>query len=142
MKKLIVLTAVPLISIALLQYGCGKVEEPDNIALALEGTKETVKMFGDSMPEDGQDIVQIENESFIIERKRGEQPELDVMIGQMIMVGFNGAKVDNDSPIIKQVRQFHIGGVIFFDYNLETSEQIAELTDKLQKASEIPLFLL
>ena len=54
-------------------------------------------------------------------------------IGQLFMVGFTG------TAIIKELAAFlkatSPGGVIFFKRNLETVEQIVELTNGLQKLS-------
>lgn len=75
---------------------------------------------------------------------------LDIKIGQMIMVGFRGLTIDNQSPIIKDIRQRHIGGVILFDYdvptkspvrNIQSPTQLKTLISELQQASSIPLFI-
>ncbi len=75
---------------------------------------------------------------------------LDVKIGQMVMVGFRGLTVDNQSPIMRDIRQRHIGGVILFDYdvptkspvrNIQSPTQLKALTSALQKASSGPLFI-
>ncbi len=90
----------------------------------------------------------------ILSSVRSEQQavdeELDVMIGQMIMVGFRGLEVDESSRIIEQIKRYHLGGIILFDYdvqlgipvrNIDNPQQLAELTAGLQKASTIPLFI-
>lgn len=41
-------------------------------------------------------------------------------IGQMLIIGFEGDRVNNDSPIIKSIEEDNIGGVILFDYNFQT----------------------
>jgi beta-N-acetylhexosaminidase len=75
---------------------------------------------------------------------------LDVKIGQMIMVGFRGLDVDDSSPIIRDIVERHICGVILYDYdvptntpvrNIESPAQLKRLTAKLQGASEIPLLI-
>ncbi|MBN2515972.1 MAG: glycoside hydrolase family 3 protein [Deltaproteobacteria bacterium] len=75
---------------------------------------------------------------------------LDVKIGQMILIGFRGLSVDEQSPIIQDIRRWHIGGVILFDYdvplkrpvrNIASPKQLQTLTASLQKASSIPLFI-
>lgn len=76
--------------------------------------------------------------------------ELEVMIGQMIMVGFRGFELDSESKIISQIRDYHLGGVILFDYdvqlgiperNIKNPEQVFALVSELRKASKIPLFV-
>jgi beta-N-acetylhexosaminidase len=75
---------------------------------------------------------------------------LDVKIGQMIMVGFRGLDVNEKSPVMRDIVERHIGGVILYDYdvptnnparNIESAGQLKALTAKLQAASEIPLFI-
>jgi beta-N-acetylhexosaminidase len=75
---------------------------------------------------------------------------LDVKIGQMIMVGFRGLDVNDDSPVIRDIVERHIGGVILYDYdvptntpirNIKSPTQLRQLTAKLQAASDIPLFI-
>ncbi len=75
---------------------------------------------------------------------------LDVKIGQMIMVGFRGLDVNDNSPIVRDIIDRHIGGVILFDYDVPTSTpirnikspaQLKRLTAKLQAASPIPLLI-
>lgn len=70
---------------------------------------------------------------------------LDVMIGQMIMIGINdwndpGEKYD----LLASIEQGRVGGVILYEKNLvaeNTAEQLAELVWSLQKGAEIPLFM-
>jgi len=75
---------------------------------------------------------------------------LDVKIGQMIMVGFRGLDVNDNSPIIRDIFDRHIGGVIIFNYdvptstpirNIESPAQLKQLIAKLQAASPIPLLI-
>ncbi|WP_419785145.1 glycoside hydrolase family 3 protein [Pseudodesulfovibrio sp.] len=77
--------------------------------------------------------------------------DLDVMIGQMIMAGFRGYTVDENSPIMRDIRERHLGGVVLFDRdmtlpegegrNIKDPAQVAKLTAMLQKASYIPLLI-
>jgi len=75
---------------------------------------------------------------------------LDVKIGQMLLVGFRGLTVDERHPIVTAIRQHQLGGVIFFDYdrpsqtpvrNIESPEQVRQLTASLQAHADIPLFV-
>jgi beta-N-acetylhexosaminidase len=79
-----------------------------------------------------------------------ETNDLDVKIGQMIMVGFRGLTIGPDSPITMDISQRHIGGVILFDYdvpaqspvrNIQSSGQLKTLIVDLQRASPIPLLI-
>lgn len=76
--------------------------------------------------------------------------DLDIMIGQMIMAGFRGYTVDPYSPIMKDIRDRHLGGVILFDYdveqgkrerNIQSPDQVLKLTTDLAAAAEIPLLI-
>lgn len=77
--------------------------------------------------------------------------DLDTMIGQMLMAGFRGYDVDEDSTIIEDIRQRQLGGVILFDRdmtrlfwdsrNIKNPEQVRRLTDSLKGAATIPLLV-
>ncbi|WP_296896311.1 glycoside hydrolase family 3 protein [uncultured Megamonas sp.] len=62
-------------------------------------------------------------------------------IGQMVMIGIQGTKIDDDS--LYMLHQFHMGGVILFDRNMENPEQVKQLTSDLQAQSneKVPLFI-
>ncbi len=71
-------------------------------------------------------------------------------IGQMIMVGFRGFTVDDDSAVVADIEAGRIGGVILFDYdvprrvferNVESPEQVRRLTADLQARAAVPLFI-
>mgnify|MGYP001373340349 CR=1 FL=1 len=75
---------------------------------------------------------------------------LDIKIGQMLMVGFRGLTVRPSSPIAEDIRNFHLGGVVLFDFDVATKEygrniaspmQLLDLTSGLQESSAIPLFI-
>ena len=62
-------------------------------------------------------------------------------LGQMMMIGIQGTKVDDDS--LYMLNQYHMGGVILFDRNMESPEQVKQLTSDLQAQSneKVPLFI-
>lgn len=68
---------------------------------------------------------------------------LEEKVGQLIHMGLSGKKADK--RILNAIRKLHVGGVIYFDYNLDSPDQITELSTDLQKASldssGIPLFI-
>ena len=69
---------------------------------------------------------------------------LDIKIGQMLMVGMSGKSVNNSSPIIKDIRNGKVGGVLLFENNLNpvnTQQNLAKLTDDLQQVASIPLLI-
>lgn len=65
-------------------------------------------------------------------------------IGQMLIFGFNGKQVDDNSPIVEAIKTQNIGGVVLFDYdyqsqqydkNIESPNQVKELNQSLQQAA-------
>lgn len=69
---------------------------------------------------------------------------LEKRIGQMLMVGFHGTEAPKESLICKDIRQYHVGAVILFDYNpvdknkpknIASKRQLAKLTKELQACS-------
>ena len=64
---------------------------------------------------------------------------LEEKVGQMMIVGFNGTELNDD--IIYSLNQFHFGGIILFDRNLESVAQAKALTTALQAKQKIPLFI-
>lgn len=79
-----------------------------------------------------------------------ENPSLDFMIAQMVMVGFRGLTLTADNPIVSDVRDRQIGGVFLFDYdmptasfgrNIQSADQLHALTADLQNLAAIPLLI-
>jgi len=77
-------------------------------------------------------------------------PELELMLGQMLLVGFRGLAVDDQHPIVADIRQRHLGGVVLFDVdgparsrvrNVQSLEQLRALTASLQAAAATPLLV-
>lgn len=74
---------------------------------------------------------------------------IDKKIGQMLLLGFRGFEVGDDDPIVRDIRELNLGGVIFFDYdmtlktperNVKNPDQVRALNARLQSFSETPLF--
>lgn len=89
------------------------------------------------------------------------------MIGQMIMVGFKEAQVAGDTPVVRAIREFSLGGVILYNIdlpcflearkkrpalsreegallcprNIISPEQLRKLTSSLKESASIPLFI-
>ncbi|HOI13574.1 MAG TPA: glycoside hydrolase family 3 protein [Methanoculleus sp.] len=76
---------------------------------------------------------------------------LEEKIGQMLLVGFRGYTVDNDSQITRDIAAGRVGGVILFDRdvalgtnerNIRDPEQVRALTASLQGyAGKVPIFI-
>jgi beta-N-acetylhexosaminidase len=61
-------------------------------------------------------------------------------VGQLAIVGFEGHDVSAD--VRSLAREFDLGGVIFFARNVESPEQVAELSRQAQAlAAELPLWV-
>jgi beta-N-acetylhexosaminidase len=56
---------------------------------------------------------------------------LEQKIGQVMTVGFDGLTVD--AELHRMIRDYHIGGVILFARNIQSPQQVAALTNELQK---------
>ena len=72
------------------------------------------------------------------------------MIGQMIMVGFRGLNAGKNDDIIRDLYDLNIGGVIFFDHDLEThsncrninsKDQVKRLVKAVSSLTRTPVFL-
>ncbi|MBA3537397.1 MAG: glycoside hydrolase family 3 protein [Tatlockia sp.] len=75
------------------------------------------------------------------------KPEVSLRnkIGQMLLIGFDGKKVNAKSAIIKTIEKNNIGGVILFDFdyrnknyerNIESPGQVKQLNSDLQYFTE------
>lgn len=70
-------------------------------------------------------------------------------IGELVMVGFRGAALEDLDPILQQVESGQLGGVVLFDVdvatgssrNVESPEQVRSLVAELQNAARSPLLV-
>lgn len=60
--------------------------------------------------------------------------KLSEKIGQMVMTGVLGDKIDDNSRFILQ--HYHIGGVIFFDRNMNNPKQVEKFISDLKEAGD------
>ncbi|RLA62386.1 MAG: glycosyl hydrolase, partial [Epsilonproteobacteria bacterium] len=69
---------------------------------------------------------------------------LEKKIGQMLMLGFHGTSADSKSQICKDIKKYHLGAVILFDYNpvnknkaknISSKAQLKKLTQDLQSCA-------
>ena len=77
-------------------------------------------------------------------------PTLEQKIAQMLLVGFSGAALDENSQIVRDIREHRIGGVILYDRveaftasdrNITSPDQVRKLTAALQSLAATPLFI-
>lgn len=78
------------------------------------------------------------------------EPTLDEKIGEMLMIGFKGFEVSDTTHIVRDIREYHLGGIILFDYdvptdrpvrNIESPEQVQRLISQLNDLSDKKLFI-
>ena len=71
-----------------------------------------------------------------------DENELRTKIGQMIMVGFRGVELTSDNPIINDIENNYIGGVVLYDKdvalgyaerNIKSYDQVKTLVTSLQE---------
>lgn len=83
-------------------------------------------------------------------KAKEKEPNLDEMIGQMIMVGFRGLEVHDDSIVAQEIADGKVGGVILFSRdvvmksgvrNVQSPDQVKKLVAQLKSYSKIPLFV-
>ncbi len=68
-----------------------------------------------------------------------ENMTLQEKIGQLLIVGFDSTQVNEH--IQTMIEKYHVGGVILYDRNMETSKQVTSLTSELQTLSSLPLYI-
>lgn len=91
-----------------------------------------------------------ETSSNWVEEQLG-QMSLEEKIGQMFMVGFKGEGGNEQALTVNEqaktlIEDYHVGGIIYFDRNVQSPDQVAKLSNDLQKLAlsserKIPLFI-
>jgi beta-N-acetylhexosaminidase len=69
---------------------------------------------------------------------------LDMMIGQMIMVGFGGTSAHDDTLLMNDIEEGYLGGVVLYEKNISPNNPwlgLKNLNISLQKNAQIPLFI-
>ncbi|MEM6800655.1 MAG: glycoside hydrolase family 3 N-terminal domain-containing protein [Bacteroidota bacterium] len=74
---------------------------------------------------------------------------LEDKIGQLLMVGFRGMELADSSHIIEDIKSRNLGGIVLFDYdveskggrNVESPEQLKKLVSDLQGLSDQKLII-
>ena len=79
-----------------------------------------------------------------IQNTQNNQITLDEAIGEMLLVGFRGTEIDNTNHIWRDIRDYHVGSVILFDYdaptgtrgrNIKSAQQVKALCSQLHSLS-------
>lgn len=58
-----------------------------------------------------------------VERYSPEDEALRKEIGQMLLVGFRGTELDEEHHIVRDIRDYNIGGVILFEYDVPSQSR-------------------
>ncbi len=74
----------------------------------------------------------------------------DKQLGQMLVVGFRGTEINSESPIVRDIKERNLGGVILYSYdyrtnssnrNIESPDQLLQLNSALVGYSINPPFI-
>ncbi len=60
------------------------------------------------------------------------KPDLRTRIGQMLLVGFRGLTVDDQSLIVQDIRDRGLGGVVLFDFDTPTNSPVRNVQSPAQ----------
>ena len=118
------LAAILLLSYAFFAFGCGMQSAAD------ESQKPASALMR-------QDLSPDERSAAIVQEMSDAEK-----VGQLVMIGIQGTELDADSRFM--LTEYQIGGVILFDRNMKSPEQVRALNDALQKNASnagLPLFI-
>jgi len=82
--------------------------------------------------------------------KENTNSELRNKIGQMLIVGFRGTKVNESTPVINNINNLNLGGIILFDYdvpskstprNIKNPKQTKQLISDIKNLTNNNLFI-
>ncbi len=75
---------------------------------------------------------------------------LDAWIGRKLMIGFRGLSVSESDHVLRDLKEYQVGGIILFDYdvptqmplrNIESSDQVKSLITELKTAASTNLLI-
>lgn len=72
------------------------------------------------------------------------QDSLDIKLGQMLMVGYTGTSIAEDDPLLDQIENGLVGGVILFEKNIAAENSyvaLKRLTWRMHDRAPAPLFM-
>jgi beta-N-acetylhexosaminidase len=61
--------------------------------------------------------------------------DVEVMVGQMLMLGFRGTSLEPDNPVLGDLRDRHVGGVVLFSRDLPAGSDVRNVTSPDQVAA-------
>ena len=74
-----------------------------------------------------------------LEQRVLNQMTLEQKVGQLLMFGFNGLEINEDTKDLIKTR--YIGGVLLLGKNISNAKQLKKLNNQLQSESQIPLLI-
>ena len=81
---------------------------------------------------------------FFLQVIQAEDTQLKKDIGSMLMIGFRGLEVSDTSKVIRDIKKYHLGSVVLFDYdvpsktairNVKSPKQVKKLNADLMRLS-------
>ena len=130
---------------ALAMLICGCFEEERVVTADMRGGKVTERPAGSDRNElnlnDNHGGTVVENSSRDSIDEILNSLTLEEKVGQMVFIGVQGTELNND--IIVSLRDFHFGGVILYDRNMESVAQTKNLVENMQLigGNKIPLLI-
>lgn len=85
-----------------------------------------------------------------VEKEKQETTFTDRELGQLLVLGFRGTEINPESDIVKDIKEFNIGGFVLFDYDVESKnygrniasdDQLLKLSSSLVAYSANPPFI-
>ena len=81
----------------------------------------------------------------IFSNSYAQSDPLRMKIGQMIIVGFQGTDLNDSGQSIdtlkRDISEFNLGGVVLFQSNVTSPDQIQNLTSQIESKASTPLFI-
>jgi beta-N-acetylhexosaminidase len=75
---------------------------------------------------------------------KAQLDSLDIKIGQLLIFGFYGQKINSNDPVYKAVKEGKIGSLLFYRRNISsqnTRQQVKKLITDFQSTAPIPLLV-
>lgn len=133
---LVVLAAIALVINIIVTKPDEKEESAENKTEQIQSNLETNEDSTEEETDQEESSID-ENEPVTIEEKVDrylKEMTLEEKIGQLMMIGFHGTEIS--SEIKDLVENKHVGGVIYFDRNMSSPKQVAQLSNDLQELAE------
>jgi hypothetical protein len=78
-------------------------------------------------------LVEQVRSNYLYQKSKMEAMTLEQKVGQLMLVGFDGTTVTPEFRAV--IQELRIGGVIFYDRNVASPQQVAQLNADLQTAA-------